>query len=66
VLADPPYEDATAAVAVLERLIENQLLAEEGIVVLEQSSRQAPPETLGPLALQRSQRHGDTQVLIYR
>ena len=64
VLADPPYEDD--AVPLLEKLIENGLLAEEGIIVLEQSSRKPQPETLGPLALQRTQRHGDTQVSVYR
>ncbi|HZP25703.1 MAG TPA: 16S rRNA (guanine(966)-N(2))-methyltransferase RsmD [Dehalococcoidia bacterium] len=65
VLADPPYDDASA-VPLLEKVIEKALLAEDGVVVLEQGSRQASPESLGPLTLQRSQRHGDTQVLIYR
>jgi len=36
------------------------------VFVLEHHRRAAPPETLGPLALYRTRRHGDTVVSIYR
>ncbi len=65
ILADPPYED-TAVLPLLERLPAAGLLAEDAILVLEQSTRTAPMEALGGLALVRTHRYGDSQVSIYR
>jgi 16S rRNA (guanine966-N2)-methyltransferase len=65
VLADPPYDDSSAA-CVLRRLVESGILAEESTLVFEQTSRQASPPTLGRLARAWERRYGDTQVTIYR
>ena len=65
VLADPPY--ALEATATLELLAERGLVvAGSTTLVLEHSSRRAPPEELGGLQLSWTRRYGDTQVSIYR
>jgi len=65
VLADPPYDDE-AARAALEVVAGSSLVAPDATLVLELSSRSETPDTLGPLRLVWSRRHGDTQVAIYR
>ena len=65
VLADPPYDDDAAWVA-LERIVGSDLVEPDAPVVLEHSSRRAPPEELGALRLSWTRRYGDTQVSIYR
>lgn len=63
VLADPPYEDPAAIIAV-EQL--GTLLSPTGTLVLEQSSRNDARERLGGLQLDWSRRYGDTLVSMYR
>jgi 16S rRNA (guanine(966)-N(2))-methyltransferase RsmD len=65
VLADPPYADASAW-AVLERLASSPLLAAEALVVVEHSARDEPRGDLGPLALVKALRHGDSEVSVYQ
>lgn len=65
ILADPPYADSAALEAV-RRVAESALPAAGAVLVLEHSKRQPPPETLGPLQLIRTRRHGDSVVSIYR
>lgn len=65
VLADPPYDDEAARAAV-GAVAGSSLVAPDATLVLELSSRNEAPETLGPLRLVWSRRHGDTQVAIYR
>jgi 16S rRNA (guanine966-N2)-methyltransferase len=65
VLADPPYEDESAPAA-LARVVESPLADERTTLVLEHSSRRAPPESLGPLRRVWSRRHGDSSIAIYR
>jgi 16S rRNA (guanine966-N2)-methyltransferase len=64
VLADPPYEYDRAE-AELASVVEQGLLAEDGIVVVEHSSRREWPETLGGLTQLTSRRYGDTRVTLY-
>ncbi|GBD13459.1 Ribosomal RNA small subunit methyltransferase D [bacterium HR24] len=66
VLADPPYGDPSALGA-LERVAASPLV-EPGrtVLVLEHSSRAAPPERLGPLELTKTLRHGDSALSFYR
>jgi len=64
VLADPPYDDDTAAAA-LSRVAASPLVDHETALVLEHSSRRGAPDALGPLALTWNRRYGDTQVSIY-
>ena len=65
VFADPPYDD-NEALATLERLASSSLIAKDGTLVLEHSSRQSAPEKLGRLRLDWSRRYGDTQVSMYQ
>jgi 16S rRNA (guanine966-N2)-methyltransferase len=65
VLADPPYDDEAAPAAVAA-VAGSSLVAPDATLVLELSSRNEAPETLGPLRIVWSRKHGDTQVAIYR
>jgi 16S rRNA (guanine966-N2)-methyltransferase len=64
ILADPPYEDA-GALGVLERVASSHLLAPEGHLVFEHSSRESAPETLGPARVRWGRRYGDAYVSMY-
>lgn len=65
VLADPPYADREALVT-LGRLASSSLVGEGTVLVLEHSKRQQVPEVLGRLHLERTRRHGDSCISIYR
>jgi 16S rRNA (guanine(966)-N(2))-methyltransferase RsmD len=65
VLLDPPYADVrTPAFASLLGAAA-RLLAPSGALVLEHASRDEPP-AITTLQLDRSRRHGDTALSIYR
>jgi 16S rRNA (guanine966-N2)-methyltransferase len=64
VLADPPYYDE-GALAAVRAIAASPLVDSRTVFVLEHHRRVATPEALGPLALYRSRRHGDTVVSIY-
>lgn len=64
VLADPPYDDANAP-GLLERLARSALVGDDATVVYEHSAKDEPPPNLGPFALSRQLRHGDSTVSIY-
>lgn len=65
VLADPPYADE-AALAALDRVAASPLIGEETVLILEHSKRQDVPQMLGRLRLERTRRHGDSCISIYR
>ncbi len=65
ILADPPYQDEKADVA-LESIAASSLVGPETVIVLEHSKRKTPPGALGSLSLATSRRHGDTVISIYR
>jgi len=61
VFADPPYElEETELAAVLDRLAE--ILAPDGDLVVERSSRSPEPSLPAGLALERTRRYGETAV----
>lgn len=60
VLADPPYASEEAQGA-LEALVEAEVLAAGGVVVLERGSRHPSPSVVG-LALLDERRYGDTVI----
>ena len=65
VFLDPPYVDVRSP-RFLDVLVgAARLLAPEGALVLEHASTDAPPEP-AELVLDRSRRHGDTTVTLYR
>ena len=64
VLADPPYGDKSL-IPTLEALGSGPYLATGSLVVVEHSRRLPPDETIGPLALIKRRRHGDTEISIY-
>ena len=63
VYVDPPYDAAG-----LEALVTavSALIAEDGEVVLEHSSRRNPPPCAGRLRLSGSKRYGDSALAFYR
>ncbi len=65
VLADPPYYDEGAP-EVVRAIAASPLIDRRTVLVLEHHRRRTAPETMGPLILYRSRRHGDTVVSIYR
>ena len=65
ILADPPYAEEKADVA-LQRFAASSLVGPETVIVFEHSKRKTPPESLADLPLLTSRRHGDTVISIYR
>lgn len=65
VLADPPYDEASAAWIAIERSVEGAL-APHAMLVVEHTSRSAPPAGVAGLPLWRDRRHGEGAVAIYR
>lgn len=65
VFLDPPYADVRAPSfsGILEKA--GALLAHGGVLVLEHASTDEPPTVVG-LVLDRSRRHGDTTLSLYR
>lgn len=66
---DPPYDDVLAALALVERLADASLLAEDALVVLEHRTPDAArvDAALGPnspLELRASYRYGDTSIAL--
>lgn len=61
VFADPPYADVASVPALLDALVESELIAPDGLVVLEHRHAQPPPACarLAPSAVYR---YGDTGV----
>lgn len=64
VLADPPYDDATAFAA-LENVACSPLTESNTTFVVEHGHRQEPPQTLGRLPLISTRRYGDSRVSVY-
>lgn len=62
ILVDPPY-DVVESVAVRLALYLPEVLAENGLVVLESSARDEP--TLPPLAIRSSRRYGSARVTLF-
>jgi 16S rRNA (guanine(966)-N(2))-methyltransferase RsmD len=65
VFADPPYADASAVPTTVAGLVAAGLLLATSVVVLEQSAESAPPESIGPLTLASSRKHGRTRISLY-
>lgn len=64
VIADPPYAIAEDALSLFTSLREQQLVANDALLVLECSSRSVPDA--GNFILEKSYRYGDTQLLLLR
>lgn len=65
IFLDPPY-DQGLEVSALEALVANDLLEENGLVVVEGSRRRKMPARVGCLKLYREHRVGDTVLAFYR
>jgi 16S rRNA (guanine966-N2)-methyltransferase len=67
ILVDPPYADADAkAWPALVKLAAVLPMSDDVVLVLEHTKRADPPARLGPLALTRTRKYGDTCVSLYR
>jgi 16S rRNA (guanine966-N2)-methyltransferase len=67
VIADPPYADTEALLAILRRLgTPVAPLATDALVVAKHFWRQPPPAEVGLLASERERRFGETALTFYR
>lgn len=64
VIADPPYRDAAAALALLAALSDRGLLSEGALLLLETSAKQAP-SLPSVFTLLSHYRYGDTAVALF-
>ena len=64
VLADPPYDDATAWAAI-DRSIANAL-GEDAVIAVEHAARTTAPPSLAGFARWRERRQGDGAIAVYR
>ncbi|NIO10603.1 MAG: 16S rRNA (guanine(966)-N(2))-methyltransferase RsmD [Deltaproteobacteria bacterium] len=64
IFADPPYDKGWVK-RVLKSLAEDQLLADEGTIVVEHSTREEVLESYGPLVLRDQRRYGSTCVSFF-
>ena len=62
VFADPPYEVDSAVLDQQIKLVVAALLADDGLVVVERSSRSAPPTWPGELTRQWHRSYGETTL----
>lgn len=65
IFADPPYKSQLAE-PILRLVDKNQLLAQEGILVIEHAVDIAPPDSLESLVLYDRRRYGHTAVSFYQ
>ena len=65
ILADPPYA-YPGIVALLERVGNSQLLAEDGLFILEHARSFEPLDAVGCLRLDRVRAHGATRIALFR
>ncbi len=65
VLADPPYDDTRAGVAI-ERLMDASLANEATVLAWERPSRMPVPPRVGTFVVMVERRHGDTMIVLYR
>ncbi len=63
VFADPPYELVSPS-QILAEIVKSRVLASGGVLVLEHSKRQAPPDMVG-LKLRKSRVFGETTISIW-
>ena len=65
IFADPPYTAEDPEITeLLTALV--PWLAEDGIAILERSTRSAPPSTVDALPLERTKRYGETALHYFR
>jgi len=65
VFADPPYTDTDAVAATVDGLVANGVLLPTSVVVFEQPAEAEPLESIGPLALASSRKHGRSRISLY-
>jgi 16S rRNA (guanine966-N2)-methyltransferase len=65
ILLDPPYNRSDLD-ETMEKLGDSNLLANEGLVVLEHSKQQIPQQSYGILGKDSERRYGDTVLTFYR
>jgi 16S rRNA (guanine966-N2)-methyltransferase len=65
IFLDPPYEDEDQQLLVLELLDESHLLAPQGLVIVEHSSKTELPERLNRMERMRVVEQGDAALSFY-
>jgi len=64
IFLDPPYHEKFL-LPVLKQLSTGDLLTEDGVVIAEYASREAPPEQIGSLVQFRQLTYGETMISLY-
>jgi len=65
IFADPPYSRGLEA-PLLDAIADSDILCQDGIVVLEHSSRDHQPDRVGSLIKLQDRRYGDTEISLYK
>jgi len=65
IFADPPYSRGLEA-PLLDAIADSDILYQDGIVVLEHSSRDHQPDRVGSLIKLQDRRYGDTEISLYK
>ena len=66
IMMDPPYKIANAIPSILSEIEENQLLAEDGLIICEHGKELELPEQIGPFVKYRHEKYGITAISFFR
>lgn len=66
IMMDPPYKIANAIPSILSEIEENQLLAEDGLIICEHGKELELPEQIGPFVKYRYEKYGITAISFFR
>ncbi|WP_394355733.1 16S rRNA (guanine(966)-N(2))-methyltransferase RsmD [Caldicoprobacter guelmensis] len=65
IFADPPYGKGLET-PLLNAIAENDVLCQDGVVILEHSSRDPQPDRVGNLVKLQDRRYGNTEISFYK
>lgn len=66
IMMDPPYKIANSIPSILSEIEENQLLAEDGLIICEHGKELELPEQIGPFVKYRYEKYGITAISFFR
>lgn len=66
IMMDPPYKIANSIPSILSEIEENQLLAEDGLIICEHGKELELPEQIGPFVKYRHEKYGITAISFFR
>jgi 16S rRNA (guanine966-N2)-methyltransferase len=66
IMMDPPYKIANSIPSILSEIEENQLLAEDGLIICEHGKELELPEQIGSFVKYRHEKYGITAISFFR